>query len=164
MIVAVPEVLREVLGPEGARALAELLNQVGHEMRDDVIAIAEERFGRRLADELAGVRSGMNALESGFREDMATLETRLRAEMGTLRQDLTDLESGLRQDLTALDSGLRQDMSALEAKLSGDMGTLETRLSDRLNRAQTRLLRWNFVLWLGQFAVLLTILFTLVGA
>lgn len=95
----IPEVLREALGPDAARALAELLNQVGREMRDDVIVIAEEKFGRRLAEELAGTR--------------AVFERRLVEELG-----------GLRAEISALDRGLRADMAALESRLNDRMNGL----------------------------------------
>ena len=49
-IVAVPEVLRDKLGPEGAQALVELLNRTSQRTRDDVLVFVEERFERRLAE------------------------------------------------------------------------------------------------------------------
>ncbi len=90
MIVTIPEVLREKLGADGAEALAQLLNQSALSMRDATLSLAEERFERRLADEL---------------------------------------------------------------------GKLELRLTERMAGLETRLLRWAFAFWVGQFAVLLGILF-----
>ncbi len=63
MIIAIPEVLREKLGPEGARALAELLNEANVQTRGDVIEIAASRFERRLAEELGALRADMGAFE-----------------------------------------------------------------------------------------------------
>jgi len=90
MIVTIPEVLREKLGADGAEALAQLLNQSALGMQDATLSLAEERFERRLADEL---------------------------------------------------------------------GKLELRLTERMASLETRLLRWAFAFWVGQFAVLLGILF-----
>lgn len=101
MIVAVPEVLREKLGPDGARALAELLNQVGGDVRDNVITVAEERFERRLVEAI----------------------------------------------------------SALETRLTERMSALETGLTERMRKMESRLLGWAFTLWIGQFAVFITLLF-----
>jgi hypothetical protein len=83
-------VLREKLGADGAEALAQLLNQSALGMQDATLSLAEERFERRLADEL---------------------------------------------------------------------GKLELRLTERMAGLETRLLRWAFAFWVGQFAVLLGILF-----
>ena len=82
-----PDVLREELG---ARALAELLNQLGGQVRDAAITVAEERFERRLVEVTSA---------------------------------------------------------------------LETRLVERMKKLETRLLGWAFAFWLGQFAVLIGILF-----
>lgn len=56
-IVAVPEVLREKLGPEGALALVELLNRSSQKTREDVIVLVEERFERRLAEVVGGLET-----------------------------------------------------------------------------------------------------------
>jgi hypothetical protein len=50
-------------GPDGARALAELLNEARVQTRDDVIEIAASRFERRLADEVGRLRAEMGAFE-----------------------------------------------------------------------------------------------------
>jgi hypothetical protein len=101
MIVIIPEVLRDKLGADGAEALAQLLNQSALSMQDATLSLAEERFERRLADELG----------------------KFRAEMYSA------------------------------------MGSLESRLTERMASLETRLLRWAFAFWVGQFAVLLGILF-----
>jgi hypothetical protein len=101
MIVTIPEVLRDKLGADGAEALAQLLNQSALSMQDATLSLAEERFERRLADELG----------------------KFRAEMWSA------------------------------------MGSLETRVTERMASLETRLLRWAFAFWVGQFAVLLGILF-----
>ncbi|HZD80080.1 MAG TPA: hypothetical protein VE646_08570 [Actinomycetota bacterium] len=63
MIVAIPEALRDRLGPEAARALAELLNEVSVRTRGDVIEMAAGRFERRLAEEIGKVRAEIGASE-----------------------------------------------------------------------------------------------------
>lgn len=70
MIVVVPESLRERLGPEAVEALVDLLNQSSRETRDEVVTLAEQKFERRLAEEIGSLRAQMNA---GF----ATVDTRL---------------------------------------------------------------------------------------
>lgn len=112
MIIDVPDVLREKLGSEGARALAELLNQLGGQVRDTVITAAEERFERRLG------------------EVTSALETRLV-----------------------------ERMARLESRLNERMSALETRMNERMRKLESRLLGWAFAFWVGQFAVLIGILF-----
>lgn len=99
LIVAIPEVLTEKLGSEGARALAELLNDVSMQTRGDVIEIAAGRFERRLAEELA------------------KLHTRLRAEMDGLRSEMGDLR-GRMGDLRGQMGDLRAEMGAFEGRIT----------------------------------------------
>ena len=81
MIVAIPEALREKLGPEGARALAELLNEASVRTRDNVIEIAVSRFERQLAEEIGGLR--------------AELHSQLHSQIGVLRTEMYQLHADL---------------------------------------------------------------------
>ncbi len=63
-VIAIPEILREKLGADGAEALAELLNRTSIETRDDVITLAEQSFERRLAEEIARVGERIGAAET----------------------------------------------------------------------------------------------------
>lgn len=64
-------------------------------------------------------------------------------------------ERRLGEATSALETRLVDRMSRLETRMS----ELETRLSDRMRRLESRLLGWAFAFWLGQFAVLIGILF-----
>lgn len=82
MIITIPEVLREMLGPEGTRALAELLNEVSVGTRGDVIEIAASRFEDRLADEIGTLRAEMHSEIGKLRAELHSEIGKLRAEMG----------------------------------------------------------------------------------
>ena len=84
-IIHVPEVLREKLGPEGARALVDLLNEAGRATRDDMISLVEERFSRRLAEELGKVREELSALETRVNERISALEVRFAEGLATAK-------------------------------------------------------------------------------
>ncbi len=77
MIIAIPEALREKLGPEGARALAELLNEASVQTRGDVIEIAASRFERRLAEEVGALRAEMGSEIGALRAEMGAFEGRI---------------------------------------------------------------------------------------
>lgn len=81
-IIEIPEVLRKTLGPEATKALVDLFNQTTREIRDEVIVLAEERFGQRLAEELRGV------------------ETRFEARLGHEMQDVRREIASLSKDFT----------------------------------------------------------------
>jgi hypothetical protein len=100
LIIAIPEALREKLGPEGARALADLLNEASVQTRGDVIEIAVSRFERRLAEQTA-------RFEGRLAEQTAKFERRLAEETGKLRAELHS-ETG----------AIRADMGAFEARIT----------------------------------------------
>ncbi len=130
MIIAIPEALREKLGPEGARALAELLNEVSVQTRGDVIEIAASRFERRLAEEIGGLRAEFSS------------------EIAALRAEFSSESAALRADMGSQIGSLRADMGSEIGSLRADMGAFEGRIT-----------RWMFVFWLGQIGALLGILF-----
>jgi hypothetical protein len=130
LIITIPEALREKLGPEGARALAELLNEAGVQTRGDVIEIAASRFERRLAEELGGLRTemggGIGALRAELHSGLGQLRAEMHSEIGKLRAE----------------------MASENGKLRAEMGAFEGRIT-----------RWMFVFWIGQIGALLGILF-----
>jgi ABC-type Zn2+ transport system substrate-binding protein/surface adhesin len=107
LIIAIPEALREKLGPEGARALADLLNEASVQTRGDVIEIAASRFERRLAEQTATFETRLAELTARFEgrlaEQTAKFERRLAEETGKLRAEIGEL---------------RADMGAFEARIT----------------------------------------------
>ncbi len=76
-VIAVPRPLREKLGEEGTDALVTLINEAGENNKKSVIEVVEERFERRLAEEIGK-----------FRAEVAGEISKLRAEMHDLRASL----------------------------------------------------------------------------
>ena len=130
MIIAIPEALRQKLGPDGAKALAELLNEARVQTRGDVIEIAASRFGRQLAEQIGGLRANMNS-ESG------SLRAELHSEIGKLRSEMHSEIGTLRSEMHSEFGKVRSEMRAFEARIT----------------------RWMFVFWIGQIGVLLGIFF-----
>ena len=89
MIVAIPEALRERLGPEGARALAELLNEASVRTRDNVIEIAASHFERQLAEEIGGLRAEFHSQIGGLRTEMYQLHADMVSRVGAFEGRIT---------------------------------------------------------------------------
>ena len=137
MIIAIPEALREKLGPEGARALADLLNEASVQTRGDVIEIAASRFERRLAEQTA-------RFETRLADQTATLEGRLAEQTAKFERRVAELAGKFESRLAEETGKLRAEIGDLRAH----MGALEVRIT-----------RWMFVFWVGQIGVLLGIIF-----
>lgn len=83
-VIAVPRPLREKLGEEGTDALVALINEAGENNKKSVIEVVEERFERRLSEEMGKIREEMSKL----RVDLSGETSKLRAEMHDLRANL----------------------------------------------------------------------------
>ncbi len=59
-----PKVLRERLGEEATDAFIEIVKEIDLDARKDSLSIAEERFEKRLAEEVGKLRTEMYKLKS----------------------------------------------------------------------------------------------------
>jgi hypothetical protein len=78
VVLHVPEVLREKLGSDGAKALVDLRNDASRPLRDDILTVVEERFRRHLAEEL-----------SLFRQEIAREIASVRVDVASVTSDLS---------------------------------------------------------------------------
>ncbi len=65
-VIAVARPLREKLGEEGTDALVALLNEAGENNKKSVIEVVEERFERRLSEEIGKLRTDMADLRANL--------------------------------------------------------------------------------------------------
>ena len=65
-VIAVPRPLREKLGEEGTDALVMLLNEAGENNKKSGIEVVEERFERRLSEEMGKLRTDMADLRANL--------------------------------------------------------------------------------------------------
>lgn len=76
-VITVPRPLREKLGEEGTDALVALINEAGENNKQSVIEVVEERFERRLIEEIGKLRLEMTDGTSKLRTEMADLRANL---------------------------------------------------------------------------------------
>jgi len=87
-VITVPRPLREKLGEEGTDALVALINEAGENNKTSVIEVVEERFERRLAEELGKLRAEIAEQMGKLRAELSGEVNKLRAEMHDLRANL----------------------------------------------------------------------------
>jgi hypothetical protein len=121
----VPTALQDRLGPEATAGLIELLTDARERWTAEMIEPVGDRFERRLTDETTKVRVEM---VQGF---------------AALRQDLAEGLSQVRQEMAMGLSQVRHEMTAGFAALRQEIA--DTRLE---------LLKWTFVVWVGQLFAL----------
>ena len=96
-IIAVPRPLREKLGEEATDALVTLINEADERNKDSVIEVVEERFERRLSEEMSKLRTEISELRVELFGEMGKLRAEHSGEMGKLRAEMHDLRANLIQ-------------------------------------------------------------------
>jgi len=69
-VLTVEKPLKQALGDDGTDSLIRLLNQVQQEQKEDILEFVEEKFERRLTEEISGLRVELREEISGLRVDM----------------------------------------------------------------------------------------------
>ena len=107
-VLTIEQPLRKVLGEEASDSLIRLLDSANETRKRDVLEFVEEKFERRLSEEISG------------------LEVRLTEKIFQVKTDLTTEISQVKTDLMV---------------------------------KNTETIRWMFIFWVGQVAVLVGIIF-----
>jgi len=85
-IITVPKSLRDKLGDDGADALVDLFNQSEQRQKEDVLEFVEEKFERRLSEEVGNLRVEIHENRAAIQEIRAELVDRIEK----TRADLID--------------------------------------------------------------------------
>lgn len=86
-VVSVKKPLREKLGDDGVDALIELINEAQAETQKNVIKIVEEKFEKRLAEELGKIRVEIAELKSELKSDIESLRAEMKSDNERLRSE-----------------------------------------------------------------------------
>ena len=90
-VISVPRDLREKLGDAGSESLVELLRQVNGEQREDLIAVVEERFARRVMEARDDVRSEMHAGFLDLQQQIGGVRAELHQEIAKVHERIGEL-------------------------------------------------------------------------
>jgi hypothetical protein len=135
------------LGPEATEDLAHAFE----ELRDEVLAVADDRFGVRVGLVASELRHEMARMDGNLRQEMARMD-------GNLRQDMAKMDGNLRQDMAKMDANLRQDMTKMDANLRVSMADGFASIRKEMAEMRVELIRTSFLFWLGQFVAILAAL------
>lgn len=119
-VLTVEKPLRDKLGDEAVDSLVRLINQSSEEQRNNILAFVEEKFERRLAEEISALRID-------------------------LIKEISDLRSELTSQISEAKAESKTQASSIRAEAAAN---------------KSDLIKWMFIFWIGQVAVILGILFT----
>ncbi len=140
-VIAIPKSLRERLGDEGSEGLVALISAIDERAREDSLRLLSERFERRLSEEIGKLRAEMH-------EEIGKLRAEMHEEIGSLRTEMGSLKAEMHDEI----GKLRAEMHDEIGKLRVDMGNL-----------RAELIKWMFIFWVGQIAVLGGLIVGLLG-
>jgi hypothetical protein len=147
----IPAALRERLGPEATGGLLQLLETSHREWRADVMVSCTERFERRLAEEVAGLRVQIAQTEAVLRRDIA--------EMGAdIRQEMAQMGADIRQDIAQMGADIRQEMAQTGAGIRQEMAQMGGGIHEQIAAARVDTVKWCFFFWIGQVVTIAGVL------
>ena len=137
MYVATLDILTEKGGfnPEAARAIGEAIE----------LEIARSR-------ETAATKEDVSECRSALRDEIGALRADMDRSFAAVRSELKEAISGLRAEL-------KEDISGLRAELKQDANELRAEIKVSAQTTKAELIRWVFVFVMGQFAMLLGVLY-----
>ncbi len=98
-IITVPKVLRDKLGEDGADALVELFNQSEAQQKEDMLQFVEEKFERRLSEEVGKINQRITNETESLRVEIQQTRTDLFDRIERSHTDLVDRVETSRSDL-----------------------------------------------------------------
>ncbi len=128
--------LKEKLGEDGVDALFEVLEEERERIRDYLFRILEERFVRRLAEEIGKLRSEMYKL-------FAQHSTEVDEKIENLRSEMTEKIEGLRTEMTEKIEGLRTEMmekiEGLRSEMHDEIGKLRAEMTEKIEKLRSEM-------------------------
>jgi DNA anti-recombination protein RmuC len=143
-VIAFPSILTERLTDQGVKALADILDKVEIHTQQTTLAIAEERFEKKIVQ-----------LEAKISKQIAELQTQIN----NVRADLEAKIENVRTDLEAKIDNVR---TQLEAKIDGVQANTDTKiegLRTEIQKVRANMVMWMFIFWIGQISTITAILF-----
>ncbi len=139
--------LKEKLGEDGVDALFEVLEEERERIRDYLFRILEERFVRRLAEEIGKLRSEMYKLFAQHSTEVDEKIENLRSEMTEkiegLRTEMTEKIEGLRTEMTEKIEGLRTEMmekiEGLRSEMHDEIGKLRAEMTEKIEKLRSEM-------------------------
>jgi len=86
VFITIPKALRDRLGEEATEAFTEVVKALDLEARKEALVLAEERFEKRLTEEIGKVNERLT-------EEIGKVNERLTEEIGKVRLDLEKLRT-----------------------------------------------------------------------
>ena len=142
--------LREKLGEDGVNALFEVLEEERERTRDYLFRLLEERFARRLAEEIGKLRSEMYKL---FAQHSAEVDEKIEGLRSEMHDEIGKLRAEVHQEIAKVWNEI--------GKLRAEMTEKIEKLRSEMHSMKADIIKWMFVFWVSQTLVIIGVIFAL---
>jgi hypothetical protein len=101
----------------------------------------------------AKLDSEVHLVETSLKHDISSLGIEIRAEMRAMAEQLW---SEMKAQTAILRSEFKTEIAALRSEFKTDIAALRSELKTDIAESKTAMIRWMFIFWVGQIAVLLS--------
>ncbi len=154
-------ILKEKLGEDGVNALIKVIEEERERTRDDLFRLLEERFARRLAEEIGKLRSEMYEL---FARHSAEVDGKIEGLRSEMIEKIESLRSGMHDEIGKLRAEVHQEI----AKVWNEIGKLRAEMTEKIEKLRSEMhsmkadiIKWMFIFWVSQLLALSGIIFTI---
>ncbi len=140
-IITVEKPLKDKLGDEGVDSLIRLLNQSQQNQKQDLMVYLEEKYERRLGEEIGAINVTIAEAEK-------RLDNRITEEIGAINVTIAETEK-------RLDNRITEEIGKVNERITEEIARVRTDLAN----TRADLIKWMFIFWMGQVIALVGILF-----
>ncbi len=152
--------------------MLEVIEEERERTRDYLFHLLEERFARRLAEEMGKLRSEMYKLfarhSAEVDEKMEGLRSEMAEKIENLRSEMTGKIEGLRSEMHDEIGKLRAEVHQEIAKVWNEIGRLRAEMTEKIEKLRSEMhsmksdiIKWMFVFWVSQTLMIIGVIFAL---
>jgi cell division septum initiation protein DivIVA len=182
-VITVPKALRDKLGNDGADAFVEVIKEIDLDARKDALALAEERFERRLTEEFGKLKLEIEKLRTEMKVEMEKMRVETKTEMEKIRAETktemekiraetkTEMEkirAETKAEMEKMGAETSKEIEKTRAETNIDMGKMRAetktemeKLKTEIERSKGDIIKWTFIFWIGQIGAFSAILFAM---
>ena len=116
----------------------------------------------KLQKEIENVKLEIEEVRKEIREIETKLTKEIKEVEAKLTKDIKEVEAKLTEKIKELDLKFTKDIKEVEAKLTEKIKELDLKFTKEIGNTKFTMLKWQFVFWISQMAVLTAIFYKLI--
>ncbi len=157
-IINLPPTIRKVFGEKGSDDFVGVLNDIQDAQIHRTIQRVEDKFELRLVTETTKLDKHISVVETKLEQESAKLNERISSVETRLDHRITEESAKLNERISLVETRLDHRITEESAKLDHRITAESAKLGNRISESQANLIKWMFIFWAGQAAMMAGIL------